>query len=174
MGTIARRAGRRSRITAPARLTVELQRAARGWAPARATIAAWASAALAPLRSPAELSVRVVARPESRRLNREFRGRDKPTNVLSFPAAALRASPRPLGDLVVCSAVLRNEAREQGKSLRAHWAHLVVHGVLHLRGYDHERAADATRMERREISVLRRLGFQNPYLVPEPGPRRSA
>jgi probable rRNA maturation factor len=110
----------------------------------------------------------VVGPAESRRLNAQFRGRDKPTNVLSFPVAELPAptagdEPRPLGDLVICPQVLRAEAREQKKSLRAHWAHLVVHGSLHLIGYDHERDSDADRMERREITVLRRLGFPNPY-----------
>jgi rRNA maturation RNase YbeY len=101
--------------------------------------------------------------------------------VLSFPAADLPAGRskavgrmpptatlddqmiRPLGDLVICPQVLRAEAREQHKTLRAHWAHLVVHGALHLVGYDHEDPADANRMERREVSVLRRLGFPNPY-----------
>ena len=73
------------------------------------------------------------------------------------------AGPLPLGDVVICPAVLRREAREQGKAERAHWAHLVVHGALHLAGYDHEDDADATRMERREIAVLKRLGFPNPY-----------
>jgi probable rRNA maturation factor len=116
-----------------------------------------------------EIGVSVVGPAESRRLNARYRGRDKPTNVLSFPvaelpvAAAPDGEPRPLGDLVICPQVLRTEAREQKKSLRAHWAHLVVHGSLHLIGYDHERGADADRMERREISVLRRLGFANPY-----------
>jgi probable rRNA maturation factor len=116
-----------------------------------------------------EIGVSVVGPSESRRLNAQYRGRDKPTNVLSFPVADLPASalsdgePHPLGDLVICPQVLRTEAREQKKSLRAHWAHLVVHGSLHLIGYDHERDADANRMERREISVLRRLGFANPY-----------
>jgi probable rRNA maturation factor len=111
----------------------------------------------------------VVGPAESRRLNAQFRGRDKPTNVLSFPVVELPPptgdgnEPRPLGDLVICPQVLRTEAREQKKSLRAHWAHLVVHGSLHLIGYDHERDADANRMERREIAVLRRLGFANPY-----------
>jgi probable rRNA maturation factor len=102
---------------------------------------------------------------ESRRLNAQYRGRDKPTNVLSFPVADLPVTgePRPLGDLVICPQVLRTEAREQKKSLREHWAHLVVHGSLHLIGYDHERDTDADRMERREIAVLRRLGFANPY-----------
>ena len=110
----------------------------------------------------------VVGPAESRRLNARYRGRDKPTNVLSFPVAELppavaEGEPRPLGDLVICPQVLRTEARDQKKSLRAHWAHLVVHGSLHLIGYDHEHDTDANRMERREISVLRRLGFANPY-----------
>ena len=102
-----------------------------------------------------------------RGLNARFRDQDKPTNVLSFPVAPLPGTPvgeaRPLGDLVICPQVLRSEAREQKKTLRSHWAHLVVHGVLHLIGYDHEREAEASRMEQREISVLRRLGFANPY-----------
>ncbi|MFZ1905436.1 MAG: rRNA maturation RNase YbeY, partial [Steroidobacteraceae bacterium] len=92
---------------------------------------------------------------------------DKPTNVLSFPPAPLSQpslrDARPLGELVICPRVLAVEARAQDKTLRAHWAHLIVHGTLHLAGYDHERAADARRMERREIAVLRRLGFSNPY-----------
>jgi probable rRNA maturation factor len=112
-----------------------------------------------------ELGLAVVGAPESRRLNAQYRGRDCATNVLSFPAP--RPPPgapvRALGDLVICARVLRAEARAQAKTLRAHWAHLVVHGTLHLIGYDHERDADARRMERREIAVLRRLGFANPY-----------
>jgi probable rRNA maturation factor len=111
-----------------------------------------------------EIGVSVVGPAESRRLNAEYRGKDKPTNVLSFPVPHLPViGPQPLGDLVICPQVLRAEAREQKKSLRAHWAHLVVHGALHLIGYDHEIDADANRMERREIAVLRRLGFANPY-----------
>ena len=151
-------------------LSVDVQRRVRTWAPPRADIAAWASSALGRKAAGRELGVRVVGRTESRRLNARYRGRDKPTNVLSFPAAELptgrskavgRMRPtappiiRPLGDLVICPDVLRAEAREQHKSLRAHWAHLV--------GYDHEDPADANRMERREVSVLRRLGFPNPY-----------
>ena len=105
-----------------------------------------------------------MARAESRRLNARYRGRDRPTNVLSFPAERIPGAPaQPLGDLVICPAVLRAEARLQGKSLRAHWAHLIVHGTLHLLGYDHEDSGEAQRMERREITLLRRLGFANPY-----------
>ena len=164
-------------------LSVDVQRRVRTWAPPRADIAAWASTALGRKAAGRELGVRVVGQTESRRLNARYRGRDNPTNVLSFPAVELPAGPlkalahrglahngleatpmiRPLGDLVICPDVLRAEAREQHKSLRAHWAHLVVHGALHLVGYDHEDPADASRMERREVSVLRRLGFPNPY-----------
>ena len=146
-------------------LTVEMQRRVRTWAPPRAEIAAWAASALGRKAAGRELGVRVVGPRESRRLNARYRGRDKPTNVLSFPAPELPAVPDqlPLGDLVICPEVLRAEAREQRKSLRAHWAHLVVHGTLHLIGYDHMQPGEACRMERREISVLRRLGFPNPY-----------
>ena len=145
---------------------VDMQKRVRTWAPRRADIAAWTNAALGRRARNRELSVRVVGRAESRRLNASYRGKDHPTNVLSFPAPPLRArgvEAQSLGDLVICPHVLRNEAREQKKSLRAHWAHLVVHGALHLIGYDHERSTDARRMERREIAVLRELGFANPY-----------
>ena len=148
-------------------LRVELQRRVRAWAPAPAELSRWARAALGRRAAGAELGVRVVGPAESRRLNARYRGRDAPTNVLSFPPAPLpvatHALARPLGDLVICARILRGEARAQDKPLKAHWAHLVVHGTLHLIGYDHERAADAQRMERREIAVLRRLGFANPY-----------
>ena len=150
---------------------VDMQRRVRTWAPGRADITTWTNAALGRRARNREVSVRVVGRAESRRLNAHYRGKDHPTNVLSFPASPLPSSvvaaaePQPLGDLVICPQVLRAEAREQQKSLRAHWAHLVVHGALHLIGYDHERDADARRMERREIAVLRRLGFMNPYRI---------
>ncbi|HXR91227.1 MAG TPA: rRNA maturation RNase YbeY [Steroidobacteraceae bacterium] len=151
----------------PSGLRVEVQRRVQAWAPPRAEIAKWASLALGRRAAGREMGVRVVGPAESRRLNSRYRGKDQPTNVLSFPVAPLPGTPaclaRPLGDLVICPQVLRTEAREQRKTLRAHWAHLVVHGVLHLIGYDHEREAEASRMEQREISVLRRLGFANPY-----------
>src|ERR1700731_3852708 len=144
------------------RVQVELQRRVRGWSPTRRDLASWASMAAGSGPKGRELGVCVVGAPESRRLNARFRGLDAPTNVLSFSAVALPHAPgaaRALGELVICPRVLRAEARAQDKSLKAHWAHLVVHGTLHLLGYDHERAADARRMERREIAVLRRLGF---------------
>lgn len=143
---------------------VDLARSSRMPAPSTRALGAWARAALGPRIGAVELAVRLVAPAEIRRLNRDYRGRDTATNVLSFPATVRgEVRPRPLGDVVICPAVLRREAREQGKRLRAHWAHLTVHGVLHLVGYDHEDEDDARRMERREIAVLRRLGFGNPY-----------
>ncbi|MEJ0036844.1 MAG: rRNA maturation RNase YbeY [Gammaproteobacteria bacterium] len=167
----ARTAGRASSRTG---VRVDVQKRIRAWTPRRVDIAAWASEALGRRAANAELSVRLVGRAEGRKLNARYRGKDYATNVLSFPTLPLAAPPahaaanddtaQPLGDLVICPPVLRAEALEQRKTLRAHWAHLVVHGSLHLIGYDHECDADARRMERREIAVLRRLGFTNPYL----------
>jgi probable rRNA maturation factor len=143
-------------------------RESRDWAPAAADIRAWASAALGRRATGAELAVRVVKPATSKRLNARYRGRDKATNVLSFPMpplppATLRQAPRPLGDLVICASVVRDEARLQRKTIKAHWAHLVIHGALHLLGYDHERNDEARRMERREVAVLKRFGIANPY-----------
>ncbi len=151
-------------------LRVDVQTGVKAWAPRARDIATWAGTAIGRRAAGGELGVRVVGAAESRRLNARYRGKDKPTNVLSFrPPYALRASaggpPNALGDLVICAQVVRSEAREQGKLLQAHWAHLVVHGALHLIGYDHERETEAKRMERREVAVLRRLGFANPYRV---------
>ena len=155
------------RSSAPRALHVEVQTRVRAWAPRARDMANWAGMAIGRRAAGGEIGVRVVGSAESRRLNARYRGKDKPTNVLSFPPAPLpdRVQARPLGDLVICAQVVRSEAREQRKALEAHWAHLVVHGALHLIGYDHEREADAKRMERREIAVLRRLGFANPYRV---------
>ena len=155
------------RSPAPRSLHVEVQTRVRAWAPRARDMANWAGMAIGRRAAGGEIGVRVVGSAESRRLNARYRGKDRPTNVLSFPPAPLpdRAPGRPLGDLVICAQVVRSEAREQRKPLEAHWAHLVVHGALHLIGYDHEREADAKRMERREIAVLRRLGFANPYRI---------
>lgn len=144
-------------------------------APAPRLMARWADAALGARGAGCEMALQVVSAPRMRVLNRRYRGKDKPTNVLAFPALpAPGIRPRPLGDVVICAAVLRREAREQGKAETAHWAHLVVHGTLHLAGFDHETGdADAARMERREIAVLRRLGFANPYRVAPQSARRG-
>lgn len=169
-------------------LVVDVDYATRApWAPARLRLAEWAHAAAGRAGARAELAIRVVGPRESRKLNREWRGKDKPTNVLSFPGATV-AAPRVapvvsqagggqgtrrtrvvsiefahLGDLVICASVVAREARDQRKTLRAHWAHMVVHGTLHLLGFDHEADADATHMEGRERRVLARLGFPDPY-----------
>jgi probable rRNA maturation factor len=136
------------------------------------SFARWANAAFtagaARTRSEAmQLTIRVVGAAESRRLNRTWRGKDKPTNVLSFSGngnGGHEECPRFLGDLAICAPVVAREAREQGKSPVAHWAHMVVHGVLHLLGYDHENDRDAERMEARETKILAQLGMPNPYV----------
>jgi probable rRNA maturation factor len=122
--------------------------------PAAAMLRKWARAAGA---GRLTLTLRLVGTREGRALNRRFRGKDRPTNVLSFPYGAGR------GDIVLCHPVIAREARAQDKTLAAHYAHLVVHGVLHVRGYDHHRPEETRRMERLEIRLLRRLGFADPY-----------
>ncbi|MEA3194945.1 MAG: putative rRNA maturation factor [Betaproteobacteria bacterium] len=108
---------------------------------------------------PVDAILRIVGADEARRLNRVYRRRAYATNVLSFPYGKNR------GDVVLCHPVIVREAREQGKKLAAHYAHLVLHGLLHLRGYEHERKREAEMMERAEIRLLRRAGFGNPYTV---------
>jgi len=156
-----------SREAAAPSLQVEVLRRCRGGAPGARQIATWAGAALGRRARGGELAVRMVGPRESRALNARYRGHDHATNVLSFgvhAAAWPKGSSRaPLGDLVICPRIVREEARLQRKTLRAHWAHLIVHGTLHLIGYDHEQPGQARRMERREIAVLKRLGFANPY-----------
>jgi probable rRNA maturation factor len=143
-----------------------LRRVRSGWTPATRDFRRWTDAVLGARASGREVAVLLVGERRSRTLNERYRGRDRSTNVLSFPAPPVTArSAGSLGDLVICPAVLRAEAREQHKAVRAHWAHMVVHGLLHLLGYDHEGDREARRMERREVEVLRRLGFANPYLI---------
>ena len=125
-------------------------------------IVAWATAALESRTEPCELSVRVVQSDEIQALNKRYRHQDKPTNVLAFPCD-VSIAPGMLGDVVVCSEVVEREAAEQGKSFEAHFAHMIVHGVLHLLGYDHHEAKAAGRMENRERIVLASLGYGDPY-----------
>jgi probable rRNA maturation factor len=127
--------------------------------PARPLLRRWASAAL---ERDAVVTLRFVDDAEGRRLNRAYRGSDHATNVLSFVYDDDHGALR--GDIVLCAPVLRQEAATQGKVLVAHCAHLLVHGMLHLQGYDHHRAADATRMERREAAILATFGFPDPYV----------
>lgn len=115
---------------------------------------------------PVQVSLRIVGAAESRKLNRDWRGQDHATNVLSFPAGEtpeLAGEPPSLGDLAICAPVVLREAREQGRSPQAHWAHMMVHGVLHLLGHDHEVERDAQVMEACEVAILESLGFGNPY-----------
>lgn len=125
----------------------------------------WAEAAFADRRQRAELSIRLVDESEGADLNGRFRGRKGPTNVLSFPFDPLPglANCDLIGDLVICAPVVAREAVEQGKSLQAHWAHMLVHGVLHLLGYDHLGAEQAAQMEELETRIIRGLGFPAPY-----------
>ncbi len=147
------------------RLELDVSYASRSpWAPGAQLLRRWAEAALAPLGGSCVLSVRIVGRARSRRLNLRYRHKDKATNVLSFAGAGIAPDGRSfLGELVICAPLVALEARVQDKTLHAHWAHLTIHGVLHLLGFDHERAAEATKMAAREIQILDRLGFSNPY-----------
>jgi probable rRNA maturation factor len=144
--------------------------------PAPASFRRWAEAALrgARRRQSAELSIRIVGLAEGAELNRAFRGRDYATNVLSFPyEPAPGEHPGLLGDIVICAPVVLREASEQGKPARDHFAHLAIHGVLHLLGYDHETEADAERMEGIEREVLDSLGIGDPYRQAQITPPRS-
>ncbi len=112
----------------------------------------------------AQVSIRIVNENESQSLNKTYRGKDKPTNVLSFPMEIPEELDIPmLGDLVICAPVVEREAKEQNKSPKEHWAHMVIHGMLHLQGYDHIEDDEAEQMESLEIKLLQQLGFDNPY-----------
>ncbi len=146
------------------KLRVTVQRATRlRKLPADADFTRWVRAALRG-RGAAELVIRIVDATEGRRLNRRWRGKDRATNVLSFPAGLPVGVALPLlGDLVICAPVVAREAAEQGKTPAAHWAHLTVHGTLHLLGYDHATEAQAVVMEPLETAILGTLGFPDPY-----------
>ena len=134
--------------------------------PAAASFRRWAEAALrgAKRRKATELSIRIVDTDEGRTLNREYRGKDYATNVLSFAVELPPGVALPLiGDLAICAPVVAREAAEQGKPARDHWAHMTVHGVLHLLGYDHMEEAEAEAMEALETRILAGLGIANPY-----------
>jgi len=150
---------------ASARLELEVQYATdTADVPSRADFLAWAQAALHGIGHPVELVIRVVDPVESRELNRRYRGKDKPTNVLSFPfdvPPGIESSH--IGDLVICASVVAEEAQQQGKPTADHWAHMVVHGILHLRGYDHQSDQDAQAMEALEKQILQEMGIDDPY-----------
>jgi len=132
--------------------------------PADDSIRGWVVAALTARSAPVQLTVRIVGMAESRQLNENYRHREGPTNVLSFPFSEPGLLQPPLlGDVVICAPLVAREAQEQAKVLEAHWAHLVIHGVLHLLGFDHLTAPQAREMEQREKDILKSLGYPDPY-----------
>ncbi len=134
--------------------------------PEEALFQRWLDAAVIPFQEDAEVTVRLVDEPESHELNLTYRGKDKSTNVLSFPFEAPPGIELPLlGDLVICRQVVEQEAQEQGKPLEAHWAHMVVHGSLHLLGYDHIEDDEAEEMEALETEIMLALGYADPYIA---------
>ncbi len=132
--------------------------------PTKTQIQRWASHTLTAEQCAGDLAIRVVDRAEGQALNHDFRGKDYPTNVLAFPTELHPQLPLAyLGDIAICAPVVEAEARQQGKPLLDHWAHLVTHGVLHLLGYDHVNGEDADRMETKETELLAQLNIPNPY-----------
>lgn len=134
--------------------------------PSEALFQSWIEAALGKYERNFELTIRVVDNQESQALNHQYRGKDKPTNVLSFPFEVPEGIELDLlGDLIIAADVVSNEADEQNKTSEAHWAHMVIHGCLHLLGYDHISDDEAEEMESIEIDILENLGFNNPYEI---------
>ena len=145
-------------VTVNVQLAVDVMRI-----PTTEQIVTWATSVFE-AESRGELTIRVVGLEEARRLNATYRHIDRATNVLSFTACwALHDNMTYYGDIAICEEIVHLEARAQGKALLAHWAHMVVHGVLHLLGCDHQCEGDAVQMEAREIALLRQLGFDSPY-----------
>jgi probable rRNA maturation factor len=146
-------------------LRVDLQVATEGEClPTSEELSAWIRAVLLERMEEAEVALRIVGEAEGAALNERYRGRRGPTNVLTFPFdSPVRLEVPLLGDIVICAPVVRREAQEQSKDLQAHWAHLVVHGTLHLLGYDHQTPLQAHHMESLEQTILAALGFPNPY-----------
>ncbi len=146
-------------------ITLDLQNACTNSnIPTLAQFQQWVNASLLPQYDNTELTIRLVDIDESQQLNAQYRGKNKPTNVLSFPFEAPKGIElNLLGDLVICADIVETEAQQQTKAINAHWAHMVVHGCLHLLGYDHINDLDAEQMEALEIDILTKLGFNNPY-----------
>ncbi len=153
----AERAAAALRGRPPLRLSLQFADARHRGVIARSDVARWIRAALA---SPAEITVRIVDADEGLALNREYRGQDHATNVLTFPYAT---EPLLSADIVLCAPVVEAEAKAMGVTTAAHYAHLLVHGTLHAQGFDHERDAEAQAMEARETEILAGLGFADPY-----------
>ncbi|WP_350304882.1 rRNA maturation RNase YbeY [Photorhabdus viridis] len=126
----------------------------------------WLDRVLPQFQSESEVTIRIVDEAESHDLNLTYRGKDKPTNVLSFPFEAPPEVDLPLlGDLIICRQVVEKEAEEQQKTVEEHWAHMVVHGCLHLLGYDHIEDNEAEEMESLETEIMQKLGYADPYLA---------
>ena len=147
-------------------IDVDIQRVFDGdKVPSDQALTTWATAALSRFNKPFEMTIRIVDSSESQTLNHQYRDKDKPTNVLSFPFDVPDGIElNLLGDIIVCVPVVEREAIEQGKTLDAHWAHMVIHGCLHLLGFDHISDEEAAEMENLEIDILAELGFNNPYI----------
>ncbi|GAA5130554.1 rRNA maturation RNase YbeY [Thalassotalea piscium] len=134
--------------------------------PSEAEFLAWVTCALKQYKKPFELTIRIVDVEESQQLNAQYRQQDKPTNVLSFPfEVPEEVDLNLIGDLVICAGIVNKEAIEQGKTDKAHWAHMVIHGCLHLLGFDHIDDNDAKEMEALEISLLSQLNINDPYAI---------
>lgn len=134
--------------------------------PSQALIQQWLDQTITPFQADAEITVRIVDEAESHQLNFDYRGKDKPTNVLSFPFEAPPGIElNLLGDLIICRQVVEAEAQEQSKPVLAHWAHMVVHGSLHLLGYDHIQDDEAEEMEALETEIMLSMGFEDPYIA---------
>ena len=134
--------------------------------PDQSQLKLWAETALKDLRENSELTIRIVDEDEGTQLNEQWRKSQGPTNVLSFShEGEAEIAPDLLGDIVICAPVVAKEAIEQNKDIDAHWAHMVIHGVLHLNGFDHIKPEDADRMENLEIKILEELNYNNPYLI---------
>ncbi len=132
--------------------------------PSASLFKSWVKAALQGKKQKFEVTIRVVDEPEIIELNKKYLHKKTPTNVLAFPFQAPPGIKIPiLGDIVICAPIANKEAIEQKKSIKAHWAHLTIHGILHLLGYDHSTQKDAKKMEALEIKILKKLGFPNPY-----------
>jgi len=146
-------------------ITVDIQQISKNTEiPEPNQIKQWIDGALLPQHDDVELTVRIVDIAESQSLNKQYRNKDKPTNVLSFPFEVPDGIElNLLGDLVICADIVSKEAKAQHKTVQAHWAHMLVHGCLHLLGYDHINNDDAEHMETLEIDILAKLGFNNPY-----------
>ena len=145
-------------------ITIDLQNdAALASVPRKQQFQNWVAAALQESHNELEQTIRIVDETESRDLNRRFRDKDNATNVLAFPSDSDLLDYDCLGDLVICAPIVVTEAAAQGKPVEAHWAHLVVHGMLHLQGFDHNKDDETAQMEALEIKILNILGYTNPY-----------